>query len=255
MSVTIIIISSSPTLSTAQLSPNFLSNARGTAIFFRRSRIPLFSIDKQRRTRVCTPSAALFSGCRYSRERGRTMAAEQGRPRSFVQINFQRGQGYTRERLRFADRNCRNRDRWIFQRILCSVLAPPRLTAHTFRSPSPSPPPLSVAAVRASSAFSVLSILHKRWNETKFSWIQVASRCSISLRCWQWYRFIFRDRYWFTRVTSFPRFEIRIFEVKAKKKKLFISRKTYCAVFPRDIKIKQLLVILYQFWQKIWSNR
>lgn len=145
MSVTIIIISSSPTLPTAQLSPNFLSNARGTAIFFRRSRIPLFSIDKQRRTRVCTPSAALFSGCRYSRERGRTMAAEQGRPRSFVQINFQRGQGYTRERLRFADRNCRNRDRWIFQRILCSVLTPPRLTAHTFRSPFPSLPPFSLS--------------------------------------------------------------------------------------------------------------
>lgn len=55
--------------------------------------------------------------------------------RSFVQINFQRGQGYTRGRLRFVERNCRNRNRWIFQHILCSALALPRLMvfAHTCR--------------------------------------------------------------------------------------------------------------------------
>lgn len=139
MSITIIIISSSPTFSnhahSLSLTKLPVKCTRHRNILSS-SRIPLFSIDKQRRTRVCTPSAALFSGPVLAGTRSND-GRRAGMARSFVQINFQRGQGYTRERLRFADRNCRNRDRWIFQRILCSVLAPPRLTAHTFRCQFP----------------------------------------------------------------------------------------------------------------------
>lgn len=163
-----------------------------------------------------------------------------GMARSFVQINFQRGQGYTRERLRFADRNCRNRDRWIFQRILCSVLAPPRLTAHTFRCQFPIfPSPLSLSiSVRASSAFSILSIVHKRWNETKFSWTEVASRvemyqdarqqlhrCIVAMLTVILIR-ISRQMYWFTCVTSLPRFEKQYLKWR-KEKELFILAKIY----------------------------
>lgn len=158
-----------------------------------------------------------------------------GMARSFVQINFQRGQGYTRERLRFADRNCRNRDRWIFQRILCSVLAPPRLTAHTFRCQFPIfPSPLSLYLCPG-----LLGLFYIKYPaQTKFSWTEVASRvemyqdarqqlhrCIVAMLTVILIR-ISRQIYWFTCVTSLPRFEKQYLKWR-KEKELFILAKIY----------------------------
>lgn len=136
MSVTIIIISSSPHSANHSLSHQTSCQMHEAPQYsFVVENSPVFHRQTEEDESVHTFRGSFFrrvlAGTRSNDGRRAGMA------RSFVQINFQRGQGYTRERLRFADRNCRNRDRWIFQRILCSVLAPPRLTAHTFRCQFP----------------------------------------------------------------------------------------------------------------------
>ena len=97
----------------------------------------LFSINKQGNPVVYTPSRGSFFG-RRQRERGRNRVAAEQRGGALIRTDkFRAWPGiHTRTgELRFAERNCRNRNRWIFQRILCSVLAPPRLMAfaHTCR--------------------------------------------------------------------------------------------------------------------------